>query len=60
MPAEHPASSELAAMACRLADDTDPPTHLLWDLFAALFTAEIGRAPLPTDLYACLLCPCHF
>ncbi|WP_327414472.1 hypothetical protein [Streptomyces sp. NBC_01233] len=60
MPDQHTASGELTALACRLAEQRDPPTHPLWGLFAALFTVEVGRAPIPTDLYACLACPCHF
>ena len=57
---EHSASAQLAALVCRLADAVDPPTHPLWVPFAGLFAAEIGRAPIPTDLYACLVCPCHW
>lgn len=57
---QHEVSFQLGALACRLADTNDPPTHPLWVPFVALFAAEIGRAPIPTDLYACLVCPCHF
>ncbi len=57
---QHVISPELAALACRLSNAEDGPTHPLWTPFAALFTAEMGRAPIPTDLYLCQTCPCHF
>ncbi len=60
MTLQHPVSPELALLACRLGDTIDPPTHPLWVPFAGLFAAELGRAPLPTDLFACMVCPCHF